>query len=362
MAQPFHRKTLKAPAVFERMLGRKPRRNGLIAINNLLASADSVEDVSLCQAEEAAGAYGLSIGAHLRAERLAMASAFLNHCLADRRLDDLELAQLRHLRSLIGLRETDVAAIQDCAVRALYERGVDEVLEDRRLDESERERLERLAEDLRLSDACAAGIYASKAREIVQAAIDVAIDDDRLSPAEDAELASLARDLGVDLTPDDELRRTLERFRIYWQIDEGRLSEVDVDIELQASERCYMKVDAEWFEHRRVTRPFGFHAPTAQMKIVEGVYWRASSMAGAPMTEDVMKPIDGGTCYVTNQRLLLHGRRGDKSIPLRRIVYVESHADGVEVERDRGENRFLRFDRGTDLFGLLLDRAIDDCS
>lgn len=194
----------------------------------------------------------------------------------------------------------------------------------------------------------------------MQGVLDEAIQDERLSPEEDAELAALAENLGVEITQDDESRRVLERFRTYWQLEQGALPELDVDINLHRREKCHLKVDVEWFEHRRVRRRVGYHGPTVRLKIVEGVYWRSGSAAIAPTTEDVMKRIDAGTCYVTNERLLFRGANGNRSIPLDRIIAVEAFGNGVEVEKDRGRSPFLQFENGPDVFGLVLDRVIDE--
>lgn len=360
MARPFVQQPLKNPSLVERLLGRSPRRNGLIAVNNLLASAARVEDVSVQQAEDAAASYGLALGGRYREERLEMASAFLNHCLSDRHLDDLELDRLRHLRRMLRLRRADVDEIKSRAARAVYSQSVEDVLLDRRVEEDEREFLDRLADNLGLPENVAERIYTEQAQAILQGALEEAVSDERLSPEEDAELNALADNLGVSITQDDETRRVLDRFRTYWRLEEGELAEVDVDIKLQRGEKCHLKVDVDWLEHRKVTRRVGYHGPTVRLKIVEGVYWRAGSMAVARTSEDVMKLIDSGICYVTNRRLLFRGGRGNKTIPLGRMIAVKTYDNGVEIEKDRGKSPFLRFDRGSDVFGLVLDRVIDE--
>ena len=360
MAEPFKNKPLEEPSFLGGLIGRKPRRNGLIAVNNLLAAAITVEDVSVRDAEAAAAQWSLRLGSRFRHERLDLASDFLNHCLADRRLDDIELDRLRHLRRILRLRKDDVNEIKARAVKAVYSESVEDVLLDHYLDDDERDFLDRMADNLGLPDNVAERIFVSQAQAIVQGALEEAVEDERLSPDEDAELAALATNLGVEVSQDDETVRVLNRFRSYWQLEEGTLPEIEVDINLQRGEICHLKTEADWLEHRKVTRRVGYSGPTVRLKIVEGVYWRAGNMGVARTTEDVMKRLDSGTCYLTNRRLLFRGEHGNKTIPLGRIIAVETFSNGVEVEKDRGKTPFFAFKHGTDVFGLMLDRLIDE--
>ena len=351
MAEPFQKKPLEEASFIGALIGRKPRRNGLIAVNNLLAEAAHIEDVSVGDAEKAAAEWGLRLGGRYREERLQIASEFLNYCLADRHLDDVELDRLRHLRRLLRLRKDDVNEIKSRAVRSIYSQSVEDALLDHHLDDEEREFLDRMADNLGLPDNVAERIFVTQAQEILQDAYNEAVEDERLSPDEDAELAALATNLGVDISQDDETRRVLDRFRSYWQLEEGTLPDLEVDINLPRGEICHLRTEVDWLEHRKVTRRVGYAGPTVRLKIVEGVYWRAGNMGVQRTSEDVMKRIDSGICYLTNRRLLFRGQHGNKSIRLGRILAVETYSNGVQVEKDRGKTPFLAFKHGTDIFG-----------
>ena len=314
MTAPYVDKSLERPSFFLRLLGKQPKRNGLIAINNLLAAAENIEDVSVEQVEHAAVPYRLRIQRDLKQER-----------------EDL-------------FREGQVG----------------KALEDRNLTDEEEAFLVQLGEDLRLPTEISESIFASKAQEIVQRALHEATSDQRLSPSEETEFQALAKNLGVEVTHDDETHRVLERMRLYWRLEEGDLPVVDVDIKLQRRETCHFTADVDWLEHRKVTRRYNYSGPTARIRIVKGVYWRLGSMAIKPTSEDVLQHIDSGTIYVTNKRVLFRGERGNKSLRLNRIIDVEAYRNGVQIEKDRGKNPFLQFEPGADVMGMILERAIDE--
>ena len=360
MTAPYVDKSLERPSFFLRLLGKQPKRNGLIAINNLLAAAENIEDVSVEQVEHAAVPYRLRIQRDLKQERADLFREFLQHCIADHRFDPVEIDRLGHLRRLVRLSEDDVARIQRDATSSVYEGQVGKALEDRNLTDEEEAFLVQLGEDLRLPTEISESIFASKAQEIVQRALHEATSDQRLSPSEETEFQALAKNLGVEVTHDDETHRVLERMRLYWRLEEGDLPVVDVDIKLQRSETCHFTADVDWLEHRKVTRRYNYSGPTARIRIVKGVYWRLGSMAIKPTSEDVLQHIDSGTIYATNKRVLFRGERGNKSLRLNRIIHVEAYSNGVQIEKDKGKNPFLQFEPGADVMGMILERVIEE--
>ena len=360
MTAPFTHKPLERPSFFLRLLGRQPKINGLIEMNNLLAQAEGIENVSMQQVDEIATRYRIRMLKDLKDERRGLCGDFLRYCIEDHRLDTGEADRLQHLRRLLRLSEEDVAVIQRDVASSVYEAQADEAMRDRKLSDQEQESLERLARDIQLPDEVRRSILARKSHEIMQSALDEAIDDARLSPTEEAELEALASNLRVKISHDDETRRVLERMRLYWRIEEGDLPVVDVDIKLQRSETCHFATEVDWLENRKVTTGYNYSGPTARIRIVKGVYWRLGSMSIKPMSEDVLKHIDSGKLYVTSKRVLFRGEKGNKSLKLNRIIAVEAFSNGVQIEKDKGKTPFVQFESGTDVMGMILERAIDE--
>jgi len=145
-----------------------------------------------------------------------------------------------------------------------------------------------------------------------------------------------------------------------WRIAYGDIPTVDVSIHLQRKELCYFTTDADWLEMRRQTRRIRYGGPTARIKICKGVYWRMGDVAVQRVSRDVLTPIDKGTLYLTNKRLLFTGQMRNKVIRLNRILDFTQHLDGVMIEKDRGRSPFLEFGDNIEIFCACLARAIQD--
>ncbi len=111
MTAPFTHKPLERPSFFLRLLGRQPKINGLIEMNNLLAQAEGVENVSMQQVDEIATRYRIRMLKDLKDERRGLCGDFLRYCIEDHRLDTGEADRLQHLRRLLRLSEEDVARV-----------------------------------------------------------------------------------------------------------------------------------------------------------------------------------------------------------------------------------------------------------
>lgn len=152
VVRPFNPQPATRPGLLSRILGRRARENAVIEINNLLARSSGVRDVRFQQVEAICTAYGVDLYRDFTARVERLYRDYLNYCLADRHLSDDELAELHHLKKVLGLSEQATADIHDFVAKQVYCESVTEVLSDGRIDETERAFLRRLQENLELPD------------------------------------------------------------------------------------------------------------------------------------------------------------------------------------------------------------------
>ncbi len=359
MAEPFRVKELTKPPLFYRVFRRKWKAHAFIELNNLLASAADIGSVRIETVANIFAAYEISLNRDFFQERQALFVTLFEYCLQDRHLDEAEIKNLKHLRGLLCLSEADVASAEQEVAKAVYAESIEEVFEDRRVSEEEKHFLAEVQKRLRLPVQIAENVYALKAQTLLQRTLDRAIEDQRLSEDEDEELRILAENLGAEITHDEETAKVLDKFRLYAQIENGDLPQIDPEIKMPRAEICHFKTKVDWYEHRKVTTGYGYSGPTVRLRIMKGVYWRAGNMSIKRTSEDVLKLIDSGDCFLTNRRIIFRGERGNKTIPLGRIIDLEAFSNGVQIEKDRGKSPFLEFEPGSDVFAMILDRAID---
>ncbi|HSJ08757.1 MAG TPA: hypothetical protein VK928_02560 [Longimicrobiales bacterium] len=163
--RPFAPLPFVAPTLLETLLRRRPRENAFIAINNLLAAAACVRDVSPLDVLRACDEYRADIRGPLGARLERLYSDYLLFCLEDRHLSAAELSDLAHLRTVLRIDDHAAARIQDHGARHVYGRSVDEVLEDGVIDPGERDFLDTLRRELALSGRAAGRILERKLQQ-----------------------------------------------------------------------------------------------------------------------------------------------------------------------------------------------------
>lgn len=343
-----------------RLFKKPDKKNAIRAVRNLLANASSIRDVVDSDIEAVLQAHFVRSAATLESGFEELYAVYVRHCLEDRHLSDGELEDLQHLKHLFGLTDSTVNRIHEELASHLYHESVDEVIRDGRLDDTKRTFLKNLESSLRLPTELTERIYESAVEARLQRAVDHALEDERLSPEEDAEISAIATSLGAELQFDERTRQALDRFRLYWMIENGEVPSVPVDIKLQRSEQAYFVVGVNWYELRRVTKSYRYGGPTARIRIAKGIYWRMGQIGVQPISEDILTLIDSGYIYLTNKRLIFAGQKKNTTIRLQRILGYTPFKNGVEIQKDAGKSPFLEFSQDVDLFVLLLERAIRD--
>jgi hypothetical protein len=202
------------------------------------------------------------------------------------------------------------------------------------------------------------GICKRHATQALQQTLETLVDDQRWSPDEEQQLAILAEQYGITPTFDASTQEMLDRFRLYWNIEEGVLPEIPVDIHLQRGEAAHFSAVVDWYEFRTQTKRINYGGPTARIKIAKGVYYRVGSANVQRVTEEVMQRIDSGAMYVTNKRIIFIGGKKNTNVRLNKILDFNVYQNGIEIVKDAGRNPFLAMDQNVDICGLVINRLL----
>ncbi|HMB00234.1 MAG TPA: hypothetical protein VKS21_04540 [Spirochaetota bacterium] len=356
----FKHKPLSAGNLFHRLFKIKPQANAIIEINNLLATADHINDLSSDQLDAVCRKYKIDIYRKFKNELQHFYKKILTFFLKDKKLSGREINQLKHIKKLFGLQEKTTARMHKEIASALYQKELDAVLQDGKISAAEKEFLRQLEQELQLEPHTAASIYKNTTAAYYRDFQKLLTADQRLSPDEINQLKKLAASLDIPL-PDTSLNSDrLNKFKLFWLIENGELPEIKVDIKLKRGEKAYFYTTAEFYKKKTVTRRIRYGGPTARIRIIKGIYWRAGDLGVSRVQQDVIALEDKGDLYLTNKRLIFMGERKNKTIRLNRILDLTPYSDGVEIQKDKGYNPVLAFTRDLDLFCMLLSRAIDE--
>ncbi|MBR4791493.1 MAG: hypothetical protein IK024_11430 [Treponema sp.] len=242
----------------------------------------------------------------------------------------------------------------------VFRNSVQRAISDGELSDSEEQNLNKIQATLQLSDSTAENIYGQEAMKIYKDYLNRAIADERLSPEEEKQLSELGAKLNVHFNLDDATKKLLDKYRLYWLIENGEIPEINSDISLQRGEKLYFKTHIDWNELRTVTQRVSYAGVSTRIKICKGVYFRTGSGVPQRLTQDVYKTIDSGEMYLTNKRIIFTGSKGNKTIRLNKILSFSPYSNGVEIGKDSGKSPFFEFSDDIELFALMLSRAIND--
>ncbi len=354
----YAKKGLKPVGFLQKMMGIKLKENALIEVNNLLAEKE-LQHTTVEEIHQIAEKYGIDFMADFQLEMIAFYQDYLSTCLEDKFISEDELNDLKHLKYLLGLNDKKVNEIHHHLAGEIYKKEVEKVIQDGELDEQERIFIEKLQNDLKLPQELANNIYQKSGQELIKSLMDSAIADAQLNPMEEKELYAIAKNLNAELKFDEATRSDLEKYKLYWQIENDEMPELVVDINIPRSEKCYFAAhNTIWYERNIMAEQKVYNASTLRLKIAKGLYWRNAVDAEKNLTTQEWQLFDTGTLYLTNKRIFFRGEKSDKIILLNRILDFTVFTNGLEIEKDRDKNPFFVLKNSSDIFAMLLGKAI----
>ena len=279
--------------------------------------------------------------------------------LTDDAFSDREIAYLGALREAFALTEEEVRRSEEAVVHPRYAVALRDALADARLSDDERRVLTRLGEALRLPPAVQRDLQERSGRAVIGRMLDRSAADRRLSPAELEELASVARHLGMTPNFDSATEAMLDRYALFWRIENGDLPTIDVRNEaLESGETCHAEVPAELYESRAATESSTEAEGIVSVRIARGVYYRAGSASEERLNRTALVRRDAGPVLITSRRILFIGSEGRVSFPLRELSSYQVYADGIVLERRDRTGPFFTMEGDVELAAVILGAAL----
>lgn len=334
---------------------RKPRPDlAAQAIEALLATTDA-SAISRTAVSALLVNYGLS-GPEARLLLTSTWRRVLSGFLADDRLSDREVAYLDTLRNAFALTSTEVRQAEEQILHPRYAIALNSALADERLTPEEREALGRLAAHLRLPAEVEKKLFERSAEQLLDSILARAIGDRRLSPEEQRMLDAVARQLGVPIPVRNGTATTLERFALFWRIENEGPPSVPWPAPLADGESCHFHSHAA----RTNVRPALTAAAegVGGVRIARGVYFRAGTLSAerlAPSSR--LRQALTGRLIITNRHVHFEGD-ARRAIALRSIDSFHVHPDGIVVEPSAGPPAGFLIDGDVELAAVILGAAL----
>lgn len=236
--------------------------------------------------------------------------------------------------------------------------AVREALRDGLLTDAEWRHLHELQDELGLSDEDIRRLRG----EVYHAAVTAVRADDRLTPEEEATLSKLIAHFGVDQATLERSRRNLARYRLLYELEQGRLPEIDVPgLVPVRGETVHWLEPAELLEERVVDRRYEGGSSGFSFRIARGVYYRVGGHRGRLVSEKALVPVSRGEFVITSRRLIFRGDRKSTTQHWSHVIDLQVYNDGVLIGSSRRKTPILlRFTQpdDTDIVGMVLSAVM----
>jgi hypothetical protein len=350
---------LRKESFFQRLFKQQPKENALIELNNLLA-VKSVNEISFDEVNSISLKYKINLVKEFPENLLELYAASLKHFLKDKKISNDDIEKLRILKQILALNDFQIESIHNQLTSEIYEKSYKDAVADGRLSDEEDHFLENLKNELRLPDSIEKKISNEVRSNYMNNFIQNAISDERLSPSEIEEIEAIGKSLNVNISIDDKTLAILDRYKLYWVIENGEIPSIDTDLNLQQGEVCYFKANAQWYEYRSITKRINYGGPIARIRIMKGLYYRVGSISVNRITSDELKLINSGELYLTNKRLIFIGTDKNSSIKIDKILSFSPYIDGVEINKETGKSPTIMFNDNVEMFCILLSRLMKE--
>lgn len=217
--------------------------------------------------------------------------------------------------------------------------------------------LDRLSEQM--PDEAAKQLFIAHCRSKIEPVVQAALEDGLLSPEEDARIHRIRERYG-GIQLDEKTNQQISAARAQYVAWSEPLEPVEVPLLLKKGEWCAHAVRSSVYEERQRTVRVDYAGPTARIRIMKGVYYRAGSIQAQRVTESYHHTFGEGVLGATNKRLLWVSPQKSISIPLQKIVMFEPFVDGIKVIKDTGKPLLFVFEGDDQISMVKISRVIED--
>lgn len=358
--KPFVFKEYPKPGFIDNILKKNPEINLVIEINNRLSSLEITSFTGSGIGDILEKYKVKKFSKNLTNGLLDLLNEFLDFHLGNYESPYNNYSFAKEIQSYLQIEDKYFNEAFNTIAASKTRKLLLDMVEDKEITDQEEEILDEWKSKLNLSDNQVSEIFQPIGQEIVGNYISEIIADERISPEEESNLTKLIAGLKSNLEIDEKSKSTLEKMKLLWAIENGKLDPIPVEIILSKNELCYFVNKVDLYETRKVTKRVSYGGPTMRVKIVKGVYYRAGNLGVKAHSEEELTFIDSGKLYITNKRLLFVGSKQNKPVQLNNIIDFKVYDNGLEVSKDSGKSPFYKMTPNADLAGAFLARCLKD--
>ncbi len=358
----FRTKKLKEPSLRQKLLRIKPKENGFIRINNLMAQQRSLENLPKEEIYSIVEQYDIQLRTGTDKLKVSkMYAQLLRGAFVQQQLNDVRINELLYFKQLFALSDRDVFYVHRSVVKILFKQDLEQILGGRTaVPQAEVQFLRKLQAKLMLPEALASPMYKQKPASFLQHVLQDKRGDATLSRAQSSELKVICESLGI-LLPKHPTLEQLYKCRLYWCVENGRVPRLPSPTDGNyKGERCYLVMPMNWMERIKRLRYTHYGEVSLRVKIMRGTYWKTPLAPSKKLEKEVWQLEDKGDICLTSKRLFFAGENGNRQVPLAKIANFLVYKNGIDIQRVNGEGTFFELQAHADIFAMLLGKSLSE--
>ena len=357
----FRAKKLKKATLTQKLLGKEPRENGFIKLNNLLAQQHNLQQLPQEEVDHILDRYDIQLrrkedNEHTRKFYEQLLRSTLKH----KQTNNTRLNELQHLKQLFNLSDKDLSLAHQNIIKTIFKQDVKPILSKKTKPiPTELQFLRKLKDQLLLPDELAKRIHKEKPVHLLQQALQSKPTKQPLNEQQTAELKAISKSMCISLPQQPSLSH-LRKCRMYWCVENVGLPQLPPPPDAPAAETCHLILPMQWIERRQKLRYTQYGDTSLRLKIMKGTYWKTPLPNAKELAREVWETQDKGDLYLTNKRLFFFGEESKRQLPLYKIANFLAYENGLDIQRKNGESVFFSLQAHTDLLAMLFGEVISE--
>lgn len=354
--KPFEAQKLESCGIFSKLFGSKPAENGWKELNNLLAAAQNMQEISQENVTGALKKWGVKFHDDNMQQRSAIYRKFADvvYTEAQTKADPL-FAQSEHLAKLLELPEHLVKMAEKGAKTAAY------FVRCRKLLHNE--------EKLNIQEINALFDYdyedgLSIRKQVFQAYFNDKFDDiskaERYTPDEEAAFRADCATLDIPYEFKTNIVNALRKYRDLWNAENKPLNAINIDLPLNDGEVCHATVNCGLCQTKIIEKEDNYFEMTRKFRIDETVNFRGEKLEHPKIKEEATILLELGHFVLTSQRIIYLSQKNAFAVNLADItdmVFDNINMVTMQTNTKKGELQFKFPDEAAGVMFILMNKA-----
>lgn len=342
--KPYTEQELETCGFFSKLFGGKPSHNAWKEINNILAQAENVRQLTPEKVNSVLKNWGAKFEESNLEERSAMYRKFADVAYTQaQKADDPIIADAAYLAETLQLPAHLIKLADKGAKQSAYFTRCRNIL-------SKEEKL--TIQEINKIFGYDYEDGFSIRKQVFQDYFNLKFEEfsscERYTPDDEAALRAECTALDIPYEFKNNIANALKRYRDYWNAEHSSLGNIKVDIPLQKDEICHAAAQAGLCQQKVVEKEDNYFELTRKFTIDETVTFKGEKLEHPKTKEEITALLDIGYFFLTNQRIIYLSKKAVQAVDLDKIT-----AAGME-------NNIITFHTNAD--GDFMYKFSDDAS